>query len=94
MASGSKLCGGIGRGDPLESLLVRYRQSNERSKGKASIGIVGPKRGNLCVSNKQSLLLVLIDQFGQLNVVPNSDPLGMKHFVSGISIAFKCNVTS
>ena len=30
------------------------------------------------------------DLFGQLNVVPNSNPLGIKRFVSGISISFKC----
>ena len=30
-----------------------------------------------------------IDLFGQLNV-PNSNPLGIKRFVSGISISFKC----
>ena len=29
------------------------------------------------------------DQFGELNVVPNSNPLGIKRFVSGISISFK-----
>ena len=32
----------------------------------------------------------IIDLFGYLNVVPNSNPLGIKHFVSGISISFKC----
>ena len=31
-----------------------------------------------------------IDLFGYLNVVPNSNPLGIKGFVSGISISFKC----
>ena len=31
-----------------------------------------------------------IDPIGYLNVVPNSNPLGIKHFVSGISISFKC----
>ena len=29
-----------------------------------------------------------IDLFGLLNVVPNSNPLGIKRFVSGISISF------
>ena len=31
-----------------------------------------------------------IDLFGLLNVVPNSNPSGIKRFVSGISISFKC----
>ena len=31
-----------------------------------------------------------IDLFGKLNVVPNSNPLGIKRFVLGISISFKC----
>ena len=31
--------------------------------------------------------------FGLLNVVPNSNPLGMKRFVRGISISFKYECT-
>ena len=31
-----------------------------------------------------------IDLFGELNVVPNSNPLRIKRLVSGISISFKC----
>ena len=31
-----------------------------------------------------------IDPFGLLNVVPNSNPLGIKHFVPGIAMLFKC----
>ena len=31
-----------------------------------------------------------IDLFGQLNVATNSNPLGIKRFVSGIPISFKC----
>ena len=30
-----------------------------------------------------------IDQFGFLNVVPNSDPLGIKSFDASFSISFK-----
>ena len=30
-----------------------------------------------------------IGQIGKLNVVPDSNPLGMKSFVPGISISFK-----
>ena len=33
---------------------------------------------------------MVIDLFAQLNVVPNSNPLGMKRFASGISNTFKC----
>ena len=33
---------------------------------------------------------ISIDLFGLLNVLPNSNPLGIKCFVSGISISFKC----
>ena len=31
-----------------------------------------------------------LDQIDKLNVVPNSNPLGMKRFVRGISMSFKC----
>ena len=31
-----------------------------------------------------------IDQIGELSVVSNSSPPGIKHFVSGMSISFKC----
>ena len=37
--------------------------------------------------------LKLIDLFGKLNVVPNSNPLGIKVFVSGISIHLNVNAT-
>ena len=33
---------------------------------------------------------ITIDRFGQLNVVANSNPLGIKHFVPSISMSFKC----
>ena len=31
-----------------------------------------------------------IDRFGQLNVVPNSNPSGIKRFVASIFMSFKC----
>ena len=31
-----------------------------------------------------------VDRFGILNVVPSSNPLGIKLFVSSVSISFKC----
>ena len=37
---------------------------------------------------------ILIDLFSQLNVVPNSNRLGIKRFVSGISISFFKNVNA
>ena len=38
--------------------------------------------------------LYKIDLFGSLNVVPNSKPLGIKRFASGISISFnlECHI--
>ena len=36
------------------------------------------------------VFLLPIDLFGWLNVVPNSNPLGIKRFVLGISVSFKC----
>ena len=32
----------------------------------------------------------IIDKFGLLNAVPNSNPLGIKRFVPSISISFQC----
>ena len=45
----------------------------------------------MMIASKKSGRLVgysshVIDLFGKLNVVPNSNPLGIKRFVSGISI--------
>ena len=49
------------------------------------------KKMNLfgCMGNF-AFIICQIDLFGLLNVVPNSNPLGIKRFVSGISISFKC----
>ena len=53
-----------------------------------------PQTHRTAMGTKTAVSPANIDLFGQLNFVPDSNPLGTKRFVSGISISFnrECHI--
>ena len=79
--------------------LSYVRDSKMRRKNTNSQQILSERKSNRSATTNYSVkILCLISSqgsssihlFGLLNVVPNLNPLGIKRFVSGISVSFKC----
>ena len=77
-------------GQPVKMKKLSRKRKSIQKKLMGSIESLNALEDLAASRASKFLYRISIDRFGLLNVVPNSNPLGIQRFVPSISISFKC----